>query len=227
MIAYRKGNSLLHSLDPRVKLLWLVLLSLLLVFLRVPIVAFSATIANLLLLQLSGITPADFWKEMRGVLLFALIPIPLQLLAVGSLQLGLLNSLILINLLSSAFLFISTTKVGPLIGALSWFRVPPSLSFAIALSLSFIPLLQDDLHKARIAQAARGGSLKKPVSVLPMVIPFFHGIFSRAKTLSISLDARGFDPEKRPQVHLKLQPLDFAFLIFSIAFLSALAFSAI
>ncbi len=226
MIGYRKGSSFLHSLDPRVKLFWLILLSLFLVFLRAPAIAISATLANLILLQLSGITPADFWKDMRGILIFALIPIPLQLLAVGSLQLGILNSLILINLLSSAFLFISTTKAGSLIGALSWFRVPPSLSFAIALSLSFIPILQDDLHKARVAQAARGGRLTKPSSVIPTIIPLFHGIFSRARTLSISLDARGFDPEKKMEVRLAMNARDYAFLFFAFAFLSALALTA-
>ncbi len=196
MIAYKKGSSALHFLDARIKLLWLAGFSLILVFIRIPEVALAAAIINLFLLQISEITPQTFWKEMKGLLLFAFIPVPLQLLATGSIYLGLLNSLILINLLASAFLFISTTRIRALIDALLWLRVPAQLTFSLALAFSFMPLLEDELHKARVAQAARGGSLTRPSSVLPMVIPVLHGIFLRARKLSISLDARGFNPEK-------------------------------
>lgn len=195
MLSYRKGNSALHSLDARLKIPLLALFSLAIVFIRLPEVAFAGLVLNLLLLQESGIKMNEFWGQMKGILLFAAIPLPLQVIATGSIGLGMLNSLILANLLTASFLFVSTTRVGAISDGLAWFRMPKTLVFSIALAFSIIPLLQQELHDARVAQCVRGGSLRKPSSVLPMIIPLFHSVFARARGLSISLETRGFDPD--------------------------------
>ena len=199
MIIYRDRKTLLHSVDPRLKIIWLVFFTLAVAVFRTPEVAVAATLANLLLLLLSRIRVDEFLRDSREILLFSLLPIPLQVLTSpggleAGLRLGLLNSVLLADMAAAALMFVSTTLPSGMADAMRWFRMPKALAFTFSLAIQFVPVLYREVQDVRMAQMTRGARLSGPMSVFPLIIPVFHKVMNRAWELSVSLESRGFSP---------------------------------
>jgi len=240
MITFKERNSFLHSLDPRVKLLWLAGFTVCILLSKTFPVALIATIANIFLFSISKISAREIWDDGRGVLIFSLIPIPLLALSypgtaflqIGFLTatyegvvFGILSTISLVNVIATAMLFTYTTKPSRLVDALSWFHAPTAISFPLAIAFSFIPLFIREVKTVRIAQSARGARMNSPLSVFPMLLPVLHRAFRRAEKLTISLESRGFSPENEHKHNLKMRLRDYAATAAAFAFL-ALAFFA-
>ena len=226
MITYKERESFLHGLDMRVKILWLVGITVSLVLFKSLPTATLASITSMLLFQFSGVSLSEIWHDGKNLLFFALIPVPLQVLALPGyegLMLGLVNAACLANILAAAMLFIYTTKQSKFVGALAWFGVPPSFAFSFALALQFIPIFLREISEVRIAQSARGARLTGPTSVFPMIIPVAHRAFARAEDLAISLDARGFNPEKAVRPNFRMRTPDRAFAAACVALFALIA----
>jgi len=199
MIIYKERKSFLHSVDPRLKILWLAAYTVAIAVFRTPEMAVAATLANLLLLLLSLTRMDEFARDGKELIIFSLIPIPLQVLAspygleVG-LRLGVLNAVLLANMAAAALMFVSTTLPSGIADALRWFRVPKSVAFTFSLAIQFVPILYREVREVRMAQMTRGAKLTGPMSVFPLIIPSFHKVMKRAEELSVSLECRGFSP---------------------------------
>ncbi len=210
MLSYEKRNSVIHCLDPRVKMLWLVLLLAFLFSSRTVLTAVSSVFFTLILFYLSSMDLIGFYNRTKGVILVLVVPFILGAVFVSPVY-GFINSLILFSAISMSALFILTTDQKNIIAALCFFRIPRQPAFSLSMSLYFLPVLERKFTSVRFSQAARSYSSKNPI---PFVIPFLHSVFRRARNLSISIDARAFDPDKAviPGV-LKMKALDWSALV--------------
>lgn len=219
---YIPGNSLIHKMDPRSKLL---------VVIAFVIVIFLANdwMGYLLLLLytfsgvvLSRISLSYFLKGLRPMIGLILFTVIFQMFftpgshVLFSFWIFKVSTESLINSVYIFFRFILiifmstilTLTTPPLtladgietgLAPLKKIKVPVhELGLMLSISLRFIPTLMDDTTMIMNAQKARGmdfgeGSLiQKIKSVIPILIPLFVSSFRRADDLAIAMESRGY-----------------------------------
>lgn len=205
MIKYAETGSWLHKADPRVKILWTV-------FISSALLVNNSLYPKVLALLLLGYIVARVsvytaLKELKVLWPFIIFPILLHgiddpgraIINLGFMDItmegimtGAQSSAMLVGLMLSSLLLIYTTETKKIQEALHWYRVPAKVVFMLTITLRFLPLVQEELLKIRVAQAARGHRR----GIAAMLLPLLHKDLGRAKKLAISMEARGFDPEK-------------------------------
>jgi len=232
MIKYAETGSWLHKADPRVKILWTV-------FTSSALLVNNALYPKVLLLLLLGYITARVsvytaLKELKVLWPFIIFPILLHgiddpgkvlmdLRLFDITEQGLLkgaqSSAMLMGLMLSSLLLIYTTETKKIQEALYWYRAPAKVVFMLTITLRFLPLVQEELMKIRVAQAARG----RRRGIAAMLLPLLHKNMGRAKKLAMSMEARGFDPEKiEINTHLRLVRQDAALLAMLAAYFAFL-----
>ncbi|MFC4653307.1 energy-coupling factor transporter transmembrane component T family protein [Lactococcus nasutitermitis] len=219
---YIPGDSLIHRMDPRSKLL---------VMLAFVVVIFLANdwLGYLLLLiytlagvLLSRISISYFLKGLRPMLGLILFTVIFQMLftpgehVLFHFWILKISTESLINAVYIFFRFvliiflstILTLTTPPLtladgietgLAPLKKIKVPVhELGLMLSISLRFIPTLMDDTTMIMNAQKARGmdfgegNLLQKIRSVIPILIPLFVSSFRRADDLAIAMESRGY-----------------------------------
>lgn len=213
------GNTVVHKLDPRTKLI-------LTVFYIVAL--FSANnlyghmlmlIALLLSLYLSKIQPLMLLKGIRPVIILILITAIINLLAtpgdavvefwrISISREGIIASIFmasrLIMLIAGTFLLTYTTSpltltdgLERLFSPLAAIKVPVhEMAMMMSIALRFIPTIIEETDKIMSAQKARGANLevgsilKRMKAIVPIIIPLFVSAFRRADELAIAMESR-------------------------------------
>lgn len=186
------------SRKTRIKLLFLILFSTLMIFFRNLCVIFSITIIIILI----SILKLNFLRvKNRLIPLFfvALLIIIFQLLfgLDSSLYLrlfqGFTAALRLLSLSLLVFLFTETTSITEIVAVFSF--LPPKLNLMITISFSLIPVILKEISIIRVAQQSRGLPLKGISmfrSLFPILIPLLSRTLTRAEQIAIVLQTRGF-----------------------------------
>ncbi|WP_183255641.1 energy-coupling factor transporter transmembrane component T family protein [Anoxybacteroides tepidamans] len=219
---YVPGNSVIHRMDPRAKLL-LVFMYVGIVFLANNSATYAVlTIFTLVLLLLLQVPFSFVIKGLRPILWIVLFTFLLHVFMTkegavlyqigeltiyeGGIRQGIFISLrFLLFILITTWLTISTTPVEvtdaveSLFGPLKRFRVPVhELALMMSISLRFIPTLMEETEKIMKAQAARGvdfygGPLGERIkAMISLLVPLFIHSFKRAEELAIAMEARGY-----------------------------------
>ncbi|MBN1246037.1 MAG: energy-coupling factor transporter transmembrane protein EcfT [Anaerolineae bacterium] len=211
---YIPGASLLHRLDPRVKL-WAVGLCLLLTFALPELwqqALFLAVIHTLLLVANVPVRAlGGLWRQMAILIILILILQPFfrpegrLLVALGPLKLttgGLMDAMRLalratnIAFVTGGLLF--TTPQPALVRALVKLGLPYTWGLTISLALRFLPAIQNLFHNVRDAQAARGwtahGNLfQRFRDYIPILVAVLIGTLRMSDQLTLALAARGLE----------------------------------
>ena len=217
---YFPGNSLLHRLDPRMKLV-LTLLFIVLVFLPQNWWGLLAVLAFLVLVVALSRLPARLlWRSIKPVLFLVLFTSVLNMLYVhtgttlvqwgvihittGGLQnAAFIATRILCLIAGSSLLTYTTTPtaltdgIEQLLSPLKWIKVNPhELAMMMTIALRFIPTLMEETDKIMSAQKARGadlesgGLLQRVRALVPILIPLFVSSFRRAYDLAMAMECR-------------------------------------
>ena len=219
---YVPGNSILHRMDPRAKLLGLFLLIVILFWA-------NNVLTNALLfllafaLILSAKIPFRFFinglKSMVFIIAFTTL---FQLFATtggktlfqfyfltvtdkGLAKAGVIFCRFILIVVFSTILTLTTTPlsladaVEKLLTPFKIIKVPAhEIGLMLSMSLRFVPTLMDDTIRIMNAQRARGvdfgegNLLQKIRSFIPILIPLFASSFKRADALAIAMEARGY-----------------------------------
>ncbi len=243
---YVPGDSPLHRLDPRVKLLLLVEGLAAAFLIHSPWAMAAGLLALLGLLRLNGI-PLHLltwlWRQMRVLLFFILLLQPFfspggeVLLALGPLRwtsggveaaLYLALRVLLMAYLVAALLF--TTEQRRLVQALVRLGMPYEWGLMLSLTLRFIPAIYGLFVTVREAQAARGWRAEGPLlkrwrGYLPVLVAVVIGTLRQSDQLTMALAARGLGRTARRTVwrDLRMRPLDWLALGAGLAGAVALA----
>lgn len=216
---YFPGDSLLHRMDARVKII-------LLFFYIVGIFVFDSnlcyalnTALAVLLVFLSGVSPRMVLKSIKPLWWILILTFVIQLFTVpgevllnvwvfnityeGLLK-GFLISLRLVLLIGVSSLLMLTTSPLMLTDALEYLFRPlkrfgfpaHELAMMMTIALRFIPTLMEETDKIIKAQQSRGSDigdgnfLAKAKSMVPILVPLFISAFRRADDLAMAMEAR-------------------------------------
>ncbi|RFB11531.1 energy-coupling factor transporter transmembrane protein EcfT [Bacillus sp. HNG] len=219
---YIPGNSPLHRMDPRAKLL--------LIFFYVFIVFIANSVLTYALLGIYTLTIVLLTKVPLRYILSGLKPILWVILFTfflhifltkegdllfdfgwlkvyeGGVKQGIFISLRLLYLIMmTTILTLTSTPIEitdgmeSLLAPFKKIGLPThELALMMSISLRFIPTLMQETEKIMKAQAARGveftsGPIKDRMkAVVPLLIPLFISSFKRAEELAIAMEARGY-----------------------------------
>lgn len=216
---YVYGNSLLHLLDPRTKILCCLLLVL------VVLVNYNwySLVFYVLLMAVSiraaGMKPHFIFSSLRSIRYLLLVTFILQafltpgtpVLELGrlsvtreGLHLGTINLLRLLVLYFGSVLLLMTTSPLTLSAGIEYLLLPlnklkiPVHNFSAILSISFrfIPTLVEEAARIKNAQQSRGAPFESPKlmvrlkSYLAILIPLFESSLSRSVELGEAMDSR-------------------------------------
>ncbi|MEH7383157.1 energy-coupling factor transporter transmembrane protein EcfT [Bacillus sp. JJ1533] len=219
---YIPGNSPLHRMDPRAKLL-LIFFYVFIVFIANSVLTYALlgiyTLTIVLLTKvplryiLSGLKPI-LWVILFTFILHIFLTkegdvlVDFDWLQVyeGGVRQGIFISLRLLYLIiMTTILTLTSTPIEITDGMeslLSPFKkigLPThELALMMSISLRFIPTLMQETEKIMKAQAARGveftsGPIKDRMkAIVPLLIPLFISSFKRAEELAIAMEARGY-----------------------------------
>jgi energy-coupling factor transport system permease protein len=233
---YVSGDSLLHRLDPRVKL-WGLVLGFAMAFGLPGLLAQILMLVSIhVLLLLSQIPWRDlwrFWKQMAMLMVLILVlqpwvqPSGRELVSWGPLQLtvgGILDALhiatrsLVVAFLTAGLLF--TTNHRSLVLAFVRLGLPYTWGLTISLTLRFLPAIQSLFRAVRNAQAARGwtprgGPLKRLREYLPVLVAVMISTLRMSDQLTLALAARGLTSERSRTLwrDLTMQSCDWLILI--------------
>ena len=217
---YFPGNSVIHRLDPRAKLVILVIYIVAL-FLAVSWLSYGLMLAFLLTcIAISGIPAKSFVRGMKPLIMILVFTGVLNLFFTqGETVLvsffgititleGLVRAVFMVirilMLITCTFLLTYTTSpisltdgLEALLSPLKKIKVPVhELSMMMCIALRFIPTLIEETDKIMSAQKARGadfesGKLMERVKALiPILVPLFISAFRRADELATAMECR-------------------------------------
>lgn len=217
---YFPGNSIIHQLDPRTKLLATIAL-IVFVFLAqgfsgfIAITAFILTVTAISRIRvkflLRGVKPILFIILFTFVLnLFfqtqgtVLVKLGFIKITVEGLKTAFFTAIRLILLVVSSQLLTLTTSpisltdgIESLLSPLKKFRFPAhEIAMMMSIALRFIPTLMDEAGKIMKAQKARGADfengnlIQRAKAMVPLLVPLFVGSFRRADELALAMEAR-------------------------------------
>ena len=131
------------------------------------------------------------------------------------------------TIIPAVFIFVVTTNPSEFAASLNRIGISYNIGYAVAIALRYIPDVQDDFHKIKNAQEARGiemsGKAKltqRIKSVAAIIFPLIFTSVERIDTVSNAMELRGFGKYKKRTWYMgkPLAAADYAVLIVTAAF---------
>ena len=219
---YLPGNSVLHRMDPRVKLI--------LTFACIVFIFVAGNFWSLLLMAalavggmiLSGVPVGQYLKSLRAIIVIVVFTSVLNLFygsgdllfKLGVMEIrtgGVLNSVFIAIRIVSLILFSTiltfttsptqlTDAIERLLKPLALLHVPVhEFAMMMTIALRFVPTLLEETEKIMAAQKARGadmesgGLVQRIKALIPVLIPLFVSAFRRAFDLATAMESRCYN----------------------------------
>lgn len=228
---YIPGKSYLHKLDPRAKIL-LTIAIIVVTFLASSYISISIILmSTILLILLSGVSMASYFRSIKFILFIALFTSIMNLFYAGGEPLvqfacfkitadGIKNTIVAITrllsliLVSSALTFTTspndlTVAIERLITPLKLLKVDVrSIAMMMTIALRFVPTIICETQKIMNAQKARGANfetgslLSRAKALIPIIVPLFVSSFKRAFELATAMECRCYQSSNKV-THMK------------------------
>lgn len=232
---YVNGNSLIHQLDPRTKLI-LSFCFIIIVFLANNLWSNLVIIALVVLTIVLSKLPIKFLIDGLKPILFVVAFTSLLHLFFtkgghtyiawhsitiehnGVMQAIIIAIRLILLVLMTSVLTLTTSPISitdgteSLLSPLKKIKFPVhELALMLSISLRFIPTLIDETDKIMKAQMSRGsditvGSLNQRIkAIVPMLVPLFVSAFNRAEDLALAMEVRGYKGDEGRTKYRRLQ----------------------
>ena len=217
---YFPGNSIIHRLDPRTKLLFLIVYIVAL-FLAAWWVSYALILAFLILcIAVSQVPPKSFLRGMKPLVFILVFTGLLNLfltdgdtvlvefwvlrITLEGAEKAVMMVARILMLIAGTFLLTYTTSpialtdgLESLLGPLKAIKVPVhELAMMMCIALRFIPTLIEETDKIMSAQKARGADFEtgklidRVKALIPILVPLFISAFRRADELATAMECR-------------------------------------
>jgi len=217
---YFPGDSALHRLDPRAKLM-LTCLMIAAIFMAQTAWGYAALIAfTVFMAAISRISIKIIMRALMPLRLILIMTFALNVffspggeilarwrfieITAGGLRTAIFFTLRLLLLVISAQMMTLTTSpialtdgIEQLLRPLGKIGFPAhELAMMMSIALRFIPLLMEEADKIRKAQMARGADfetgnlIRRAKAMIPLLVPLFVSAFRRADDLALAMEAR-------------------------------------
>ena len=248
---YFPGDTVVHRLDPRTKLL-LVIIYIVGLFNSVGWASYAFVIlVTVLSMAISKIKPRSALKGLKPLVIIIILTAVLNIFYTDGtpivegwiitwegIERAVMMSLRIILLIVGTFMLTYTTSpialtdgLEIMMGPLKKIKIPVhEMSMMMSMALRFIPTLIEETDKLMSAQKARGadfdsGNLfQRAKALLPILVPLFVSAFRRADELAVAMESRCYHGgEGRTRMkQLKMQGIDAWALVLGAMFLSAI-----
>lgn len=218
---YYNEDSIIHRLDPRVKLVGTIVFMISL-FVFNNLLCYGIAFVFLASVIIMSKVPVKFMlRGMKSIFILIIITVLYNMFMTPGQELvrlwifkitkeGILASIYMFIRLTflitgSSIMTLTTTPnqltdgIERLCKPLRVFKVPVhEMAMMMSIALRFIPILMEELDKITKAQIARGAELenknffKKIKGLIPILVPLFISSFRRANDLALAMDARGY-----------------------------------
>lgn len=216
---YYRSDSILHRLDPRVKLVGTLIFVITLFFSKSPLTYAASLLFLALMIGLSTV-PLSFivrgLKAVGVILLFSVVIniffIPgeaivhfgvIRITKEGVITAVYLGTRLVMLVLGTSLMTFTTTPneltdgLEKSLGFLKLIKIPVhEIAMMMSIALRFIPILTEELDKIMKAQTARGVDFKngsflhRMKSMVPIVVPLFVAAVRRANDLALAMESR-------------------------------------
>lgn len=217
---YYPAKSILHRLDPRVKLVSTLLYLISLFLFRSISGYLVATIFLVCMIRLSKVPLSYIVKGLKPIIMLLMITVLFNLFLTrdgdvllhawiftvteGGLRTAVFMAVRLIYLIIGSSLMTFTTtpneltdSLEDLLRPLNRVKVPVhEVAMMMSIALRFIPILLEETDKIMKAQIARGADLEsgnmiqRARAMIPILVPLFVSAFRRANDLAMAMEAR-------------------------------------
>ncbi len=204
----------LETLDPRVKLLMLLVISTISVLARSLSMLLILLAVTLLLLFVGGADMKDAFGRLSGMIKLILTLFIVQciftrsgspllevkgftLITAGGFSMAALVTLRLFIILLSAVLILTGDSRDYLLALNQW-HLPYEISFMVMAALRFVPILREEAQDVLCAVQMRGTKVKKTSLMNKMrvytgiLMPVVSGAIRRSEQMSVAMEARAF-----------------------------------
>ncbi|NTW05977.1 MAG: energy-coupling factor transporter transmembrane protein EcfT [Peptococcaceae bacterium] len=241
---YFYRDSVIHSLDVRIKFVTMILFSAAIGRITSPNQFIGVSLILLAAMVLSRLPFAELFRQMRyfGLLILGIIVIhsfsvsgtkiaPIPGLTVEGFVLGLFFSWRLFLVIIICVIFTGTTALKQLRKGIEWFLHPipflPASRIATMINLVFvlIPMLFDQASEILDAQKARCIEVNRnPIRRIKyLTVPLLLQTFKRADELIMAMESRCYTEERtRPVFNIKMK--DWIFLSLSVSIMAVVFF---
>ena len=236
---YYPANSIVHKLDPRVKL-FVTILYIIALFIYKGFVGFAViTLFLFTCIEISKVPLNYMMKGLKAIVMLLIITSLFNLLLTptgqvywkwGVLQItddGITNA---VTMGTSLMTLTTTPKqltdgMEKALHPLNKINVPVhAIAMMMSIALRFIPILIEETDKIMKAQMARGadfetgGIIKKAKNMVPLLVPLFVSAFRRADDLAMAMEARCYDggdgrTKMKPLMYVKRDYVAYAIAI--------------
>ena len=233
---YYPAKSILHRLDPRVKLICTLLYLVSLFLFRSVPGYIVATIFLAIIIKISTVPFSYIVRGLKPIVMLLMITVLFNLfltrdgevlfhawiftITEGGLITAVYMAIRLIYLIIGSSLMTFTTTpneltdgIEALLHPLNRIHVPVhEVAMMMSIALRFIPILLEETDKIMKAQIARGADLEsgnmiqKAKSMIPILVPLFVSAFRRANDLAMAMEARCY---RGGEGRTKMKPLHY------------------
>jgi energy-coupling factor transport system permease protein len=230
---YYRTESVIHRLDPRVKLVATFMFIVSLFIANNFIGYLIAALFLIMAIYLSKVPPKFIFKGMKTIFFLLFITMLFNLfltpgkelfsvwkftITYEGLKMAVMMAIRLVFLITGSSLMTLTTTpnhltdgMEKLLRPLKIFKVPVhEISMMMSIALRFIPILMEETDKIMKAQMARGADfesgsvIKRAKSLVPLLVPLFISAFRRANDLAMAMEARCY---RGGEGRTKMKPL--------------------
>jgi energy-coupling factor transport system permease protein len=230
---YYQTESIIHRLDPRVKLSATILFIISLFCFKNPIGYLTAALFLAVVIKLSKVPFKFMVKGMKSIMILLLMTVVFNLFLTqgtpvitvwkisitkeGIVLAATMAVRLTMLIIGSSVMTLTTTPNNLTDGMekglrpLKIFKIPVhEVAMMMSIALRFIPILLEETDKIMKAQLARGADfesgnlIKKAKAMVPLLVPLFISAFRRANDLAMAMEARCY---RGGEGRTKMKPL--------------------
>jgi len=207
---YRRGVSVIHRIDPRSKMIYVILYTALTVYFVNPLVLLLVLSSSFPIVLISKIT-SRWAQSIKGSLFFIAFIFIFNFIgivwATGSVYdaviSGISMSIRFIALISIFSVFFLTTSPEDLTQSMVQMRIPYDYALTFNMAMRFVPTLSReaqiimDAQKSRGLEMEKGNLIQRIKNYIPVLIPLIISSFRRAELVADAMESRAFGASKR------------------------------
>ncbi len=219
---FERKNTVIHRLDPRVKLFYSILMFILSMVFWSPPMLMLLFISILPMFYFAKVT-RRLVRTIQGSIFLLAIIFLINYFATG-LERALAMSLRFLVIIASFSIFFLTTYPEDLSEALIKLGIPYEFALTFVMSIRFVPCLAReaqliiDAQRARGLELDKGSFIKRLRNYVPILVPLIVNSIRRSIRVAEAMESRAFGASSRRTslVELKLKRSDYLFMIFAL-----------
>lgn len=226
-LIYRSQESPFHSLDPRIKLFFSIMLFSL-SLLSNTILEFIVILSIILFIGLVSKVIKRMAKTIVFSASFLVMIFIINILVGYNIIFSVIVSLRFVSVVSSSSIFFLTSSPDELELVMKSFRLPYDLIFAFVTAVRFVPVIMLDAlqildsQKSRGLEIEKGNITKRIKNYLPVLVPLIVQSIIRSEELAEAMESRayGFSKKKTSYYSLRLRKRDYMASVLCLIFIT-------